>query len=56
MYNALLNGVVCLAVFYASLCIKSDKYTESVAAFGYVFYSNSMHSGKLLFIEYQLAF
>jgi hypothetical protein len=35
-YNALLNGGVYLALFFSALCKKSDKYTESVAAIGYV--------------------
>jgi len=30
--NALLNGGVFLALFFAALCKKSDKNTESVAA------------------------
>jgi len=34
-YNALLNGVVFLALFFPALCKKSDKNTESVAATGY---------------------
>jgi len=35
VYNALLNGVVFLTLFFAALCEKSDKNTESVAAIGY---------------------